>query len=107
MLVRCALVNIQITQQFGTQTILGQHTLYYFTEQTVCALGQKVSRRIRDLSTGISGISQINTIVPLITSQNDFLCVDDNYVITTVNVRSEIGFVLTTQKLRYLCAKAT
>ena len=107
MLVLCASVNIHITQQLCAQTVLRQHTLNYFTEQTISALIQKVSRRIGDLSTGISGISQINTIVPLVTSQNDFVCIDDDYVITTVNMRSEIGFVLTTQKLRYLCAKAT
>ena len=107
MLVLSSLINVHVVQQLCTQTVLRQHTFYYFTEQTVATFLQKISRSILDLSTGISGISQINTIVPLVTSQNDFVCIDDDYIITTVNVRSEIGFLLTAQKLRYFSAKAT
>ena len=89
-----SLINVHVVQQLCTQTVLRQHTFYYFTEQTVATFLQKISRSILDLSTGISGISQINTIVPLVTSQNDFVCIDDDYVITTVNVRSEVGLYL-------------
>ena len=102
MLVISALIHVQVAQQLRAQTILGQHALYYLTEQTVGALLHERARRVLNLSTGITGVSQINTIVPLVTRQNDFVCVDDNYVITTVNVRSVIGFVFAAQELRYL-----
>ena len=64
MLVLSSLINVHVVQQLCTQTVLRQHTFYYFTEQTVATFLQKISRSILDLSTGISGISQINTIVP-------------------------------------------
>ena len=105
MLVISALIHVQVAQQLRAQTILGQHALYYLTEQTVGALLHERARRVLNLSTGITGVSQINTIVPLVTRQNDFVCVDDNYVITTVNVRSVIGFVFAAQELRYLRAQ--
>ena len=107
MLVFCTCINIHVFQDFCTQTILRQHTLNYFTEQTIRTLCHQISRSIFNLSTGISGISQINTIVHLVTRHNDFVCIDDNNVITTINVRSIIGFVLTAQKLCYFCTKTT
>ncbi len=94
-------IHIQVAQQLSSQTVLGKHTLNYSLHQLFSTVGlcQDGSRGGFTLTTGITGIPQVNLVGHLVTCKYDFVCVDDDDVITAVYVRGEVGFVLTSQQL--------
>ena len=102
MLVFASGVNIQVAQQFSSQTVFGKHTFYYSLQQfffTVRFLHQ-CGRSNFSLTTGITCIAQVNFIVPLVSGKFNFVCVNDNHIITTVNMRGKASFVLSSQQFR-------
>ena len=102
MFVFASCVNIQIAQQFSSQTVFRKHTFYYFLHQLFSSVrfSHQTSRSDFTLSTRITRIAQINLIVPLVTSELNFVSIDNNYIITAIYVRSKVRFVLTSQQFR-------
>ena len=107
MLVFGAGIYIEVAEQLVAQTILGQHAFHHFTEEAILTLGHKACGSYLALSAGISGVTQINAIVPFVASQNDFVGIDNDNVVSTINVRSEVGFVLASEQLSDLRAQAS
>ena len=109
MLVVTTFVNVEVSEELSTELVLGQHTFYYATEELVCAVGlcHDACGSVLALATGIARVSEINTIRPLLTSELNLVGVDDDNVVTTIYVRSEVGFVLTAQQFGNFGAKTT
>ena len=109
MLVISALVNVEVIEELSTELILGKHTLHYTTEQLVSTvrLSHDASRSVLALTTRITSVSEINAISPLLTSELNLVGIDNDYVVTTIYVRSEVGFVLTAQQFGNFGAKTT
>ena len=99
MLVLRAGIYIQIANDLGTQAILGEHTLYHLAEEVFGAFVHQVTRCELTLSARIARVAEINTTVPLITGENDLVCVDNDHVIATINMRGEVGLVFAAQEL--------
>ena len=90
-----------------TQNTLGQHALNGVTDDAIyatLALAQ-FGGRVKALSTGVASIACINLISFFLASENHFGGVDDDYIVATINVRREVGFVFAADKLSYLRAK--
>lgn len=109
MLVFCTFVNIEVTKELCTKLILRKHTLHYTTEQLVSTvrLSHDACRSVFTLTTRIASVSKIDTISPLLTSKLNLIGIDDNNVVTTIYVRSKVGFILTAQQFGNLCTKTT
>ena len=91
------------------KTILGKHTSYNVLDKTLVTFVtcSNLSRSELLLTTGITREGQIDTVCPLVTSHLNLVSIDDDYIVTTVYVRSKAGFVFTSQKFGNLCAKTT
>ena len=102
-------INIKVVEEVIAKTVLWEHASYNVLYKTLVTFVtcSNLSRSKLLLTTGITRESQIDTVCPLVTSHLNLVGVDDDYIVTTVNVRSEAGFVLTSQKFGNLCAKTT
>lgn len=111
-----AIVNVYVLQQLGTQTVLGQHALDNLHVQGVhtlaqvfllLALGLKQSGSAEALATGIASVAHVLVLSPLLAGHLALVGVDDDHVVTAVNMRGEVGFVLAAQQFCHLGAQAT
>lgn len=109
-------VNMNVLQQLGTQTVLGQHALDDLHVQGVhtlaqvfllLALGLKLGGRRETLATGIARVAHVLVLSPLLAGHLALVGVDDDYIVATINVGSVVGFVLAAQQLSHLRAQAT
>ena len=96
MLVLVACINIQIVQQFSSKRTFGQHTLYNSSEQSVTTIGlcHQLGRSHFTLAARVTCVAEINLFIPLVASHFYFVSIDNNHVVTTIYMRSKIGFVL-------------
>ena len=92
-----ACIDKQVVKLLCTKTCLGEHTLDCSSDELGRFLGEDLLRGGETLSTGISGVAYIHAVGHLLTLEGYLLCVDDDDVVTTVNVGSEAGLVLATE----------
>ena len=90
-------IYVQVAKYLGTKTILGEHTPYGSPYEFGRPLGEDLLGRCETLSAGISGVARVNAVGHLLAAQADFLCVDDDDVVTAIHVGSEAGFGLATK----------
>ena len=111
-----AVVNVNVLQQLGTQTVLGQHALDDLHVQGVhtlaqvfllLALGLKQGGRAETLATGIARVANVLVLGPLLAGHLALVGIDDDHIVTAINVRGVVGFVLAAKDLSNLRAQAT
>ena len=109
MLVLCTVIYIEVVDKTTTERALGEHALYGVTDDLVHAVRTlaKLSGSVEALSTRISSITCVDLVCLLLTSEDSLSCVDDDNVVSTVYVRSEVGLVLSADELCYLRAETT
>ena len=79
MLVFATYIDVEVSQLLGSQTVLGQHTLYHLLEQSLMTVrtGNQSRGSHLALSTGVASVTQINTVCPLVSCQYNFVSVDE------------------------------
>ena len=107
MLVLGAGIDVEVAEQLVAQTVLGEHAFHHLTEEAILAFGLEACGCRLTLSAGVSGVTQIHAIVPLIAGQNDFVGINDDDVVSAINVRSEVGFVFAPEQLGNLGAQTS
>lgn len=100
-------VYVEIVEELITQLILGEHTLYYFAEETIRPLLLEITGAKLALTTGVATKLKVDAIFPFLAREHNLFGIDDDNVVATIYVWSEAGFVLTTKKLRYFGAQTT
>ena len=107
MLVLATLVHVEVVEELSTQTVLGEHALHYAAEEFVSAVGlsHDGSGSVLALSAGVAGVSEVNTIGPLLAGEADLVGIDDDDVVAAVHVGSKVGLILTAQQFGNLGAK--
>ena len=105
----CSFVNIKVAQRLCTQAIFGKHTFYYTVKQLISTVrfSHNTSRSLLTLTTRITRIRVINTVCPFFTGQLNLVGIDNNNIVTTIYMRSKIGFVLSAQQFCYFSAQTT
>ena len=99
-LVLCAVIDVEVSEDSRTETVLREHTLDDLTEEAIRALSLEEAWAEATLTTRIARELEVNTIVPLLTSEHDLVGIDDDDVVATVYVWGEVGLVLPAKKLR-------
>ncbi len=89
-----ACIDVQIAYDLVTKTCLREHTLYRSPNEFSRPSLQDLLRSRETLSARITGVAHINTISHLAAFEDHLLCVDDDDVVTAVNVWGESRFVL-------------
>ena len=103
------LVDVEVVQQAASEGTLRQHALHGMAEDALCSEGllAKLSGRIETLATGIARVAGVDLVGLFLTSEYHLLGIDNDYVVTAVNVRGESWLVLSADQLGYLRSKAT
>ena len=104
MLVLCAIIDVEVSQDSSTETVLGEHTLDDLAEEAVRALSLQEAGAKLTLSTGVARELKIDAVVPLLTSEDYLVGVDYDHVVPAVYVGREVGLVLTAKELSDLGA---
>ena len=87
-------VHVKVAKEFGTEARLGKHTANGLLYDAGWMLGKLFSWGAEALTSGVSGVANVLLVVHLIARQGYFSRVDDNDIVTTVNVGGVIGLVL-------------
>ena len=101
MLVLCALINIEVAHQAAAQRTLRQHTLNGMTQNSVHAVRPLAEQRGRceALTARITSVTSVDLVGLFLAREHHFLGVDDDHIVSTVHMGSEVGLVLSAQQL--------
>lgn len=94
-----ASVNFEVAEELGTQTVLGEHALNGVLNELAGLLGQELASGLVMTATGVTGVRVDYFTLLFVASQDNLLGVDNNNVVTAVNMRSEIGLVFAPEQL--------
>ena len=95
-------IHLQVAKLGSAQTGARQHAFHSLFYDKFGFLAQIIGRSCIALSTWITGVTRIHFVRHLFTRELHLVSVDDDDVVTAVNVRSEVGLVLTTQDFGHL-----
>ena len=87
-------VNVKVAEEVVTKTGLGEHTLDCSPDKLCGPLCENLLGSREPLSTRISGVASVHAVGHLLATEGDLLSVDDDDVVTTVNMRGETGLCL-------------
>ena len=101
MLVLSTLIDIEVVQQTASKGTFRQHALHGVTQDALHSerLLAKLGRRVETLSAGIAGITGVDLVGLFLASELHLCSVDDDNIVTAIDVRSETGLVLAADKL--------
>ena len=92
-------IDIKVSVESSAQTVFGEHATDSVLEDALGMGSQHLGRSGLALTSRISGVVLINLISHLFTRENDFFGIDDNHIVTTVNMRSIARFGLASQNI--------
>lgn len=99
-------IYVKIAEKSVSQTILGKHAFYGFFNQSVGLFIHHLAGSGKTLATGVTRMTGVNLVLHLVAGKLDLLSIDDDHIVTAINVRSVVGLVLATDDLGYLGCKA-
>lgn len=98
---------MQVLEHCTSQTILGKHAANGMFHQATGILLSQVTVTDATLPARITCIPDMLPVGPLIATHLYLLGIDDDHVITTINVRRKVGLVLAADQLRNPGGEAT
>ena len=108
-----AVEHMKVRELLRAEFGLGEHAFHNFDEQRVFALHchlerlvHEILRSVAALTAGITGVAEILALAHLVTVEDDLVCVDDDHIVTAVDVGSLVCLVLATENLCDIAAKA-
>ena len=90
-------VDVKIVDNLVSEAGFREHSLDSHPDEFGRALLKDLLRCGEALSARITGVAGVNAVGHLVTLESHLLGVDDDDVVTTVNVRSEARLVLATE----------
>jgi hypothetical protein len=105
--VLCASVNLKITELCTAKRTARKHSLDCELDHVLRVPITKLSRGRALKATDIAGVAVVHLVVPLLTSERDFVSVDDDHVIAVIDVRGEGRLVLATEDMSDLRCRTT
>ena len=109
------IVNVHVFNDGTAHAVFGKHTFHHFCEEGVVAGFDVLVERFlhhdfgssRALSAGIAGVREVFTVSPLLACQTNFVGVDDDDVVATLDVGRVAGFVFAAKNEGNFCTKTT
>ena len=87
-------VNMQVVENLFTKTGLGEHSFDGPPHEFSGSLRENLLRSRETLATRITGVASVNTAFHLVTLEGHLLGVDDDDVVTAIDMGGEPGLVL-------------
>ncbi len=107
-----AVIDIEIVEQTGADTVLGKHTLYDLGVERMMAVGTHLEALIHQnlgskfaLAAGVACVAQIDAVCKLVASHSDLVGIDDDYIVAAFYVRRKRWLVFSAQDFCDLCAE--
>ncbi|MNR00874.1 hypothetical protein D3C85_1166620 [compost metagenome] len=89
-------VNLELLDHRVTQRTLRQHAFYGFLQNALRELVLQFGEVALVDTTRVARVAIVFLVQCLVTGYAQFFCVNDNNVITSINVRSELRLMLAT-----------
>ena len=110
-----SVVHVEVLDELAAQTVLGEHAFYHTDVEGVhTGLEVLVERFLHQnlggsltLAAGISSVVEVYAIGHFLAGKNNFVGIDNDYVVAALHVRGVAGFVFTAQQFCHFCAKTT
>ena len=101
MIVLGSLIDIEVVKQATAERTFGQHAFHSVTEHLLYTVGllTELGRSVEALTAGITSVAGVNLVGLFLAGELHLGGVDDDHIVTTVNMRSEGGLVLATNDL--------
>lgn len=97
---------MEVGDEAVAETVLRKHTANNLGKELSGVLLEFLLRGAEALATWITRVADINAIGHFLTGQLNFVCVDDDNVVTAVLIRGKAWLVLATEDLSNLRAHA-
>mmetsp|Transcript_10474 Transcript_10474/g.18336 ORF Transcript_10474/g.18336 Transcript_10474/m.18336 type:complete len:212 (-) Transcript_10474:194-829(-) len=91
---------LKVAENFTAQGILRKHAPYCFFQDALWDSRAQISESFRLAATGTSRVTEIGLLQFLLTSNCNFLGVDDDHIVSGVGRRSERGLIFSAQNSR-------
>lgn len=92
-------IHVKVFVKRIAQFVAGEHTLHGILDHALRVLSQQLSRCSETLSARIAGVTNVFLFGHLLSGETDLLSVDNDHVIATIHVRSEVWLVFSTQQV--------
>lgn len=86
-------INVQVGKQPPTEPVLGQHTFHSMFDDTLGVLFEQQPGRSKALPAGISRVADVDFVGHFLAREANLLGINDDHVVSAVNVWREVGFV--------------
>ncbi len=104
----CTVVNVHVADNAATETVFGEHTFHNLDEQGVVAgFEVLVLSLLHKNLAGVACVREVNTVCHLLAGENNFVGVDDDYIVAAIHVGRIAGLVLAAENLGDFSAKAS
>ena len=90
-----ASVNAELAVHLSTETVMRQHAFYSVLNNAFRELFEHQASGRERRATLITGMTEVRLIRKLLTRKFNLLCIDDDDIITRINVRSKGRFIFT------------
>ena len=101
------LIHIEVAEQLTTENTFGKHTFHRMFDDEARLARKHLGRCGETLAAGIARVANIHLLVHFLAGKSYFSCIDNNYIITAIYVRREVGFVLSPQQRSDFGSKTT
>ena len=90
-------IHVEVAVQGVAKTVFRKHTTDGVFEHALGMGGEDLGRGGLALATGVTSVTLINLVGHFLTGEDDFLSIDDDNIVTTVDVWGEARFGLASQ----------
>ena len=88
-------INVQVGKQPPTEPVLGQHSFHGMFDNALGVLVKHLAGRGKALTAGVTRVADVNLVGHFLAGEANLVGIDDDHVVSAVNVRGEVGFVFT------------
>lgn len=107
MRVLASFIQIKVVEKLCTKTVLRKHALHGVPDKICRFLREYLGRSAETLTSRITRMTDIDPVCHLLAGEPYLACIDDDDVVTTIHVRSEVRLVLAPEDKRYPGSKTT
>lgn len=100
-----ACINMKFTIHLGTELVLREHAANSMFYDPYRSFTKSISGLLVSVATDVAGVVEVNFLQFFLACQNDFVCIDDDDIVTGINMRCVGRFILPDRTLATLAAR--
>lgn len=100
-----ACINMKFTIHLGAELVLRKHAADCVFNNPYRSFAKSISCLLVSVTADIAGVVEVNFLQFFLACQNDFVCIDDDDIVTGINMRCVGRFILPERTLATLAAR--